>query len=112
EHPDICNELFQLLRLLGEQSDRADYDPRLDSAVPLRAHQRYTRLEVLGAMGVGSPAQPPSIREGVYPVEGVADILFVTLQQDPERFKPTTRYRDYAVSSHLFHWESQSTTPE
>jgi len=48
----------------------------------------------------------------VYLVEGVADVLFITLQKDPERFKPTTRYHDYAVSSHLFHWESQSTTPE
>jgi hypothetical protein len=112
EHPDICDELVQLLRLLGEQSDRADYDPNLGPAVPLRVHQRYTRLEVLGAMGVGSPAQPPSIREGVYPVEGVADVLFITLQKDPERFKPTTRYHDNAVSSHLFHWESQSTTPD
>jgi len=59
EHPDICDELVQLLRLSGEQSDRADYDPNLGPAVPLRAHQRYTRLEVLGAMGVGSPSQPP-----------------------------------------------------
>jgi len=112
EHRELRDELIQLLQLLGDRSERADYDPGLATGMPLRAHQRYTRLEVLGAMGIGSPSQPPSIREGVYYVAGVADLLFVTLQKDPERFTPTTRYHDYAVSSHLFHWESQSTTPD
>ena len=112
QHPDLRDELAQLLEILGNRSERADYDPEIDSAVPLRVHQRYTRLEVLAALGVGSPAQPPAIREGVYYVQGVADLLFVTLQKDPARFKPTTRYHDYALSSHLFHWESQSTTSD
>lgn len=110
-HSDLRHELVQLLEILGERSETADYDPELPTPIPLRVHQRYTRLEVLAAMGVGSPAEPPSIREGVYYVADVADLLFVTLHKDPERFKPTTRYRDYALSSHLFHWESQSTTP-
>jgi hypothetical protein len=112
QHPDIRDELAQLLEILGNRSERADFDPQIEPAVPLRVHQRYTRLEVLAAMGVGSPAQPPAIREGVYYVQGVADLLFVTLQKDPARFKPTTRYHDYALSSHLFHWESQSTTSD
>jgi hypothetical protein len=112
QHPDIRDELAQLLEILGNHSERADLDPEIDPAVPLRVHQRYTRLEVLAAMGVGSPARPPAIREGVYFVPGVADLLFVTLQKDPARFKPTTRYHDYALSSRLFHWESQSTTSD
>ncbi len=112
QHPDLRDELAQLLEILGTRSERGDHDPGIDSAVPLRVHQRYTRLEVLAALGVGSPAQPPAIREGVYYAQGVADLLFVTLQKDPARFKPTTRYHDYALSSHLFHWESQSTTSD
>jgi superfamily II DNA or RNA helicase/HKD family nuclease len=112
QHPDIRDELAQLLEVLGNRSEQAEYDPGLDAANPLRVHQRYTRLEVLAAMGVGSPAQPPAVREGVYYVQGVADLFFVTLQKDPARFKPTTRYHDYALSSHLFHWESQSTTSD
>jgi hypothetical protein len=112
EHPDIRNELVQILEILGNRSKRADYDPKIDPAVPLRVHQRYTSLEVLAAMGVRSPARPQAIREGVYWVQDIADLLFVTLQKDPARFKPTTRYHDYALSSHLFHWESQSTTSD
>jgi len=27
-------------------------------------------------------------------------------------FSPTTRYQDYAISPHLIHWESQSSTRE
>jgi len=61
-------------------------------------------------MGIGSPSKPIDVREGVYQVTGFADLLFVTLRKDPADFKPTTRYRDYALSQTLFHWESQGRT--
>ena len=38
------------------------------------------------------------------------DVLFVTLRKSERLYSPSTRYRDYALSSRLFHWESQSTT--
>ena len=38
------------------------------------------------------------------------DVLFVTLRKSERHYSPSTRYRDYALSSRLFHWESQSTT--
>jgi len=34
----------------------------------------------------------------------------VTLDKSGKTFSPSTRYRDYAISRHLFHWESQHTT--
>ncbi|MCZ7525813.1 MAG: DUF3427 domain-containing protein [Acidimicrobiia bacterium] len=34
----------------------------------------------------------------------------MTLQKTEKHYSPTTRYRDYAISDRLFHWESQSTT--
>ncbi len=34
----------------------------------------------------------------------------MTLRKSESRYSPSTRYRDYALSSRLFHWESQSTT--
>jgi Domain of unknown function (DUF3427) len=37
-------------------------------------------------------------------------LFFVTLQKSEKHYSPTTRYRDYALSPDLFHWESQSTT--
>jgi len=34
----------------------------------------------------------------------------VTLDKTSGQFSPTTRYRDYAISRGLIHWESQSAT--
>jgi hypothetical protein len=35
----------------------------------------------------------------------------ITLDKSAGHFSPTTRYKDYAISRELLHWESQSTTP-
>jgi hypothetical protein len=40
------------------------------------------------------------------------ELLFVTLVKEEKHFSPTTRYRDYAISPLLFHWQSQSGTSE
>ena len=36
------------------------------------------------------------------------ELLFVTLDKSAASFSPTTRYRDYAISRTLFHWETQA----
>ena len=38
------------------------------------------------------------------------DVFLITLHKTEKRFSPTTRYRDYAISRELLHWESQSST--
>ena len=83
---------------------------RLRPEIPLHVHAPYTRDEILGAYGEGSPARPPHFREGVRHVESAAtDLLLVTLKKAERDYSPTTMYRDYAISPDLFHWESQST---
>jgi hypothetical protein len=48
---------------------------------------------------------------GVYwAEEGRADLLAFTLDKTSGQFSPTTRYRDYAISRELIHWQSQSVT--
>ena len=37
-----------------------------------------------------------------------ADLFAFTLDKTSGDFSPTTRYRDYAISRELIHWESQS----
>ena len=37
-------------------------------------------------------------------------MLAFTLDKTSGHFSPTTRYRDYAISRNLVHWESQSVT--
>ena len=39
-----------------------------------------------------------------------ADLFAFTLDKTTGQFSPTTRYRDYAISRELIHWESQSST--
>ncbi len=111
-HPQVLAELVELLDVLSHRVDHLHPTLRLDPAVPLRAHARYTRQEILAAFGVGDYAQIPTWREGVRYVEPAkADLFVFTLDKTGDQgFSPTTRYQDYAISRSLIHWESQSTT--
>ncbi|GAA4359888.1 DEAD/DEAH box helicase [Paeniglutamicibacter cryotolerans] len=81
--------------------------------VPLYSHATYWRSEVLAALEYGSL----EMGKGVSHREGVAwcpasstDAFFVTLNKDEKVHSPNTLYKDYAISSDLFHWESQNAT--
>src|SRR5215213_9329702 len=81
------------------------------AAVSLQVNGQYTRIEILAAVGEGPGAKTPQWREGVYDAKSAgADLLVFTLDKTSGDFSPTTRYRDYAISRDLIHWESQSTT--
>lgn len=68
-------------------------------------------FEILAAVGEGDGVKTPRWREGVYDAKAAgADLLAFTLDKTSGDFSPTTRYRDYAISRELIHWESQSTT--
>ena len=41
-----------------------------------------------------------------------SDLFAFTLDKSAGSFSPTTRYRDYAISPELIHWESQSATSQ
>lgn len=112
-HDELRRELAELLIVLEDRSTIVPVAAALDSDVPLWAHQRYTRDEVLAAFGDATAERPPTSREGVrYINDARTDLFFVTLKKVEGSFWPTTMYRDYAISPTLFHWESQSTTTE
>lgn len=81
---------------------------------PLQLHARYTRIEILAAVGAHPDVVvPPSWQSGVWFEQSVpVDLLAFTLDKSDGSFSPTTRYRDYAISDSLIHWESQSVTRE
>ena len=55
--------------------------------------------------------KPPTWQTGVWWDENSeSDLLAFTLDKSAGSFSPTTRYRDYAISAELIHWESQSGT--
>ncbi|GAB2581684.1 helicase [Paractinoplanes abujensis] len=109
-HPQVRRELQEMLAVLRDAPDHLQHSAVAD--IPLQVHGRYTRIEILAAVGAGSGAKVPDWREGVYDAAKVgADLLIFTLDKTSGDFSPTTRYRDYAISPDLIHWESQSTLP-
>jgi superfamily II DNA or RNA helicase/HKD family nuclease len=118
-HPQVLAEVVEVLDLLGEAVEHrtepvaALLGPPDDDAAdnPLRIHARYTRTEILAAFGEGTGVRVGNWREGVrWLPDARTDLLAFTLDKTAGSFSPTTRYRDYAISPELIHWESQSTT--
>jgi superfamily II DNA or RNA helicase/HKD family nuclease len=110
QHPQVRAELLELLDVLATRIDHV-HRPLATPHVPLEVHARYSRIEILAAFGVGEGAKVAPWQTGVYWAEDArADLLAFTLDKTSGEFSPTTRYRDYAISRELIHWESQSTT--
>ncbi|GAA2375369.1 DUF3427 domain-containing protein [Dactylosporangium salmoneum] len=108
-HPQMIVELRDLLDVLGEAPRHLQHQALPD--IPLQVHSQYTRIEILAAVGEGNGTKTPQWREGVYDAKAAgADVFVFTLDKTSGDFSPTTRYRDYAISRDLIHWESQSTT--
>ncbi|MFD5028315.1 DUF3427 domain-containing protein [Streptomyces sp. NPDC058373] len=86
------------------------------SHLPLKVHSSYNRSEILAALAVarlGGRQMPRSFAQGVVESkENHADALLITLEKSEKDFAAAVRYRDYAINSTLFHWESQNSTSE
>ena len=110
-HPQVRAELLQLLDVLASRLEHLPRALKTHADVPLQVHARYSRIEILAALGVGDGATVAPWQTGVYWADGAGvDLLAFTLDKTSGQFSPTTRYRDYAISRELIHWESQSTT--
>lgn len=110
-HPQVIAELNELFTLLRQQIDHVHQPVISHSNLPLQIHGKYTRIEILAAFGVGDTAKTRPWREGVLWVDDEkSDVCAFTLDKSEGNFSPTTRYRDYAISRELIHWETQSST--
>lgn len=110
-HPQVRAELIELFDLLMTTIDHVQYPLEGRTDVPLQVHAKYTRLEILAAFGYGSGSRVGAWQQGVqWLPEQQADLMAFTLDKSTGSFSPTTRYRDYAISRDLIHWESQSIT--
>jgi len=112
DHPQVLAELTQLLDILSNRIDHLHRPLDTHPQSPLQIHARYSRIEILAGMAVGgNNAKVATWQSGVYEVKPEkTDLLTITLDKSSGRFSPTTRYRDYAISPSLIHWESQSST--
>ncbi|HEY5022802.1 MAG TPA: DUF3427 domain-containing protein [Gemmatimonadaceae bacterium] len=107
----LRSELLQLLQVIGQDVGFVSFPVSDITDIPLQVHARYTRDEILAALGISHPEKPREWREGVHRVEELhLDLFAVTIEKVASRFSPTTMYRDRPISPTLFQWESQSTT--
>ena len=113
DHPAVRAEALELLALLRTRISHLGQPLSGRPGLPLTVHGRYSRVEIQAACGDGDEdaAHVPAWFEGVKWMKAVAsDVFLITLDKTGKGFSPTTRYRDYAISRHLLHWESQSRT--
>lgn len=105
--PAVREELAALLRLARQDVDTSP-TPLLGLAdVPLLAHARYTRAEILAALSIGTIDKPKEHREGVlFDRASGVQLMFVTLHKDAKQFASSIQYRDHALTPDLFHWET------
>ena len=84
--------------------------------IPLRTHAYYSREELFAGLAgqEESFGVPTGFREGVKTFNSSnTTALVVNLEKSEKHFSPTTMYKDYAISTDEFAWDSQSaTSPE
>ena len=111
EHPQVRREVLELLDVLSRQIDHLPRSLTEPLGTPLQVHARYTRIEIMAGLGIGDRAKVAPWQTGVHWArEANADLLAFTLDKTEGQFSPRTRYRDYAISRDLIHWQSQSVT--
>ena len=106
--PHAKNELRQLAEVLEARSRVTRVPISGFDELPLLLHARYSRREVLTAVGYHTADSRPSAREGVLTLPGEKlQLLFVTLDKS-DGFHDRIAYHDYAVSVSRFHWQTQN----
>lgn len=107
--PGIAVEFEELREVLEDRVGLADQHLP-EPEWPLALHRHYRRREIVAAVGFVKPGAKSKIPQGgvLKLEEKKRELLFVTLDKSGRDFSPTTRYRDYAVSPQIFHWETQS----
>ncbi|HEX5359967.1 MAG TPA: DUF3427 domain-containing protein, partial [Fluviicoccus sp.] len=108
-HPALRLELNQLAGILLDQSSISGHPLTGWLAhSPLCLHGRYTRAEILAAVGKHQDGQRAHNREGILRLaEEKTELMFVTLDKT-EGFHDSIAYRDYAISPRRFHWQTQN----
>jgi len=107
----VRSELLGMLSVVQDVVDVVHPGLAQLPEVPLRIHALYSRVEIQAALDDVKDGKIREWREGVRFIEHInSDVFLFTIDKSSGGFSPTTRYRDYAISARMIHWESQSTT--
>lgn len=105
----LIDELLQLLEVTDARSRTLASLSLLAPEIPLVLHARYSRQEIVAALGAGEGIKPKVTQGGIlWAPAARCDVFFIDLHKSERDYSPTTMYRDYAIGRDLFHWESQS----
>jgi len=107
----LTEEIIEILEILIDRIDFFETNIKLEYAQPLKLHSRYTREQILAALGFSTFQKKSSNREGVAESKELkTELLFIDLFKSEKDFSPSTLYQDYAISETLFHWQTQNAT--
>ncbi|MFA5017059.1 MAG: DUF3427 domain-containing protein [Methylobacter sp.] len=109
QHPAIREELIEVIEWRVEQTVLPySHLQGTPSTWLLSLHNRYSRSDIITAIGYANASKRPVFREGCLPIlECKIELMFVTLDKS-EGFAERVQYHDYAISPNLFHWQSQN----
>lgn len=104
----VCEELAQLSdHLLGRVNHVFQPLTGLEYT-PLKLHSAYQQREILTAVKFFTAEKRVPFRAGVLLLKDIkTELLFVTLDKSGASHEGVA-YDDYAISSQLFHWQSQN----
>lgn len=110
ENQDIVKELLEIIDYNLSKLKVIEI-PYEDKEIPLDIYASYTTSQIMVAFGKSTEDKQFSHSEGVlYVKDKNTDLFFITINKNEGDYLPSTMYNDYAISSELFNWESQSTT--
>ena len=105
----VRDELIAMLDVVDRRSTTRARPSVLPPEIPLSLHARYSRAEIIGALGFAEGIKSTITQGGILWVpQAQSDVFFIDLHKAERDYSPTTMYRDYAINRDLFHWESQS----
>lgn len=105
----LVDEIIEVLEILEDKIDFREIEIKLPYNQPLKVHARYTRDQILAALGLSTFDRKSPSFEGVAENKELnTELLFINLVKSEENFSPTTMYDDYAINEYLFHWQSQN----
>ena len=76
----------------------------------IEAYGCYNRNEILTLFNIPEAMKSLTFTQqsGIVPVGDNTELFFVTLNKSEKEFSPTSMYKDYVISEHKFHWQSQN----
>jgi len=111
KNTELAKEVSDYLEVRIKHCECIEKDANLSFPSVLKIHGRYTRSQILVALGLTTESTKSSNREGVAINRDLnTEALFVTLDKSEDDYSPTTMYQDFAISENLFHWQSQNAT--